>query len=115
MISVGDEGQNVYQAHNYWDFSAEQQPHRTVDKWNMSSVMNIDGGVFRTRGHSVFSCGEVWFEFAGRDPKQTQIPADILLQSTGLAATSAVDELRKSWAVYACAQHNLTLRFSECF
>lgn len=28
MISVGDEGQNIYQAHNYWDFSTEQQPHK---------------------------------------------------------------------------------------
>lgn len=35
------------------------------------------------------------FDFAERDPKRTQIPADILLQSTGLAAASAVDELRK--------------------
>lgn len=32
MISVSDEGQSVYQAHNYWDSSTEQQPHRTVDK-----------------------------------------------------------------------------------
>lgn len=56
-------GRESTKLRNIW-ISPQNNSHTVVDKWNVFSVMNIDGGVFRMRGQSVFSCGEVLFEFA---------------------------------------------------
>lgn len=92
--------------------------HTVVDKWNVSSVMNIDGGVFRMLGQSVFYCGEVLFEFASpwvKSRKGSKTDTNLcwyFVTSTSLAATSAVEEPCK-YLDFFCISINLILRFCK--